>query len=76
MDILTKLDHKNVVKCFGHFPMPGDHGGDFGLIIMELCAGTLRNLIEPKTLRDYEVSRITKQILHAIAHNDQDIIHW
>ncbi len=76
MDILTLLDHKNVVNCFGHFSVPGIHRGDLGVILMELCQGSLQELINRKRLRDYEVSRIMKQVLHGVAHmHDNGIIH-
>ncbi len=76
VDILRKLDHGNIVKCFGHFAIPGPLKGDVGMIVMELCRGSLKDLISRKTLRDYELSRLTKQILRGVEHvHENGIIH-
>ncbi len=63
-----RLNHKNVVKCFGHFTIADANKDEFGVteaidshivaIVMELCHGTLKDLIRAKTLKDYELSRL------------------
>ncbi len=76
IEILMKLNHKNVVKCFGHFPMSGENQGNNVQIVMELCHGTLKDLINTKKLKAYELSRIMKQILEGIDHiHNNGVIH-
>ncbi len=76
VDILMKLNHKHVVKCFCHFCTPGSLNSDLGAIVMELCKGSLNDLTSCKTLRDYELSRLMKQILEGIDHvHERGIIH-
>ncbi len=81
-----RLNHKNVVKCFGHFSISDDNIGEFGIIetikghfvgtVMELCHGTLKDLITVKTLKDYELSRLMKQMLEGIDHiHENGVIH-
>ncbi len=70
------MNHKNVVKCFGHFPMSDENQGNNVLIVMELCHGTLKDLMMSKTLEDYEISRLMKQILEGIDHiHKNGVIH-
>ncbi len=81
-----RLNHKNVVKCFGHFTIADASKDEFGVtetvnshivaIVMELCHGTLKDLLAVKTLKDYELSRLMKQILEGIDHvHENGIIH-
>ncbi len=71
-----KFNHKNVVKCFGHFPMSGENQGNNVQIVMELCHGTLKDLITAKRLKDYELSRLMKQMLEGIDHiHENGVIH-
>ncbi len=71
-----KSNHKNVVKCFGHFPMSGENRGNNVQIVMELCHGTLKDLTSAKKLKDYELSRLMKQMLEGIDHmHENGVIH-
>ncbi len=61
---MEKSNHKNIVKYFGHFSIDKDTTG----IAMELCQGTLKDLVKARELNLLEVAFLSRQMLIGIEY--------
>ncbi len=71
--ILIKMNHRNIVKCFGHKICDGNNLQ----IVMESCDGTLDDLMKSsKELDLSEVAQFARQIYQALEYiHSRNIIH-
>ncbi len=68
---LNKLKHENIVSYFGTCNLSSKMG-----IVMELCQGSLVDLLDDRTLKLYEVSRVCKQVISGVAYlHSKNVIH-
>ncbi len=70
---LEKSNHENIVKYFGHFSVDDNTTG----IAMELCQGTLKDLVKARNLNLLEVAFLSRQMLVGMKylHDDLKIHH-
>ncbi len=70
MSSLEKSDHHNIVKYYGYFPIDNESTG----IVMEICQGTLKNLVKARDLSPFEVACLSHQMLTGVAYLHDDLL--
>ncbi len=72
VSFLEKSDHPNIVKYYGYFPVDDETTG----VVMEICQGTLKNIVKARDLSPFEVAWLSHQMLKGVAYlHDELLIH-
>ncbi len=66
---LEQSDHQNIVKYYGYFPIDDNTTG----LAMELCDGTLKDLVKARDLSMFEVAYLTLQMFLGIQYLHDDL---
>ncbi len=73
VSFLDRANHPNIVKFYGYFPIDDETTG----IAMEICDGTLKDLVAARDLNWLEIAYLSHQMLVGVKylHDDLKVHH-